>query len=171
MFTSVHAPQCQRIFCGYCGTHLSFWTEQPPTEAEYLNITLGSLRSEDIHALQELDLLPEDIEEEALRPSEQDASPAPAGLQKDEAVTRTERGGRSGDLSWFEEMLAGSRLGRTQNTRRGVGVSSDGSTRVEWEISESFDDGSGEAGSGEAATGSKRKLGDVAGKDDVKMHE
>jgi len=136
-----------------------------------MNITLGSLLSEDIRSLQELDLLPEDADEENVQPAERDTARAPLVRQENEAITLSERHGRVGGLSWFEEMLAGSRLGRTKNIRRGAGVSSDGSTRVEWEISEFFDSGSGEAGLAETSAGSKRKLGEVGGNEDVRMHE
>lgn len=166
-FTPLHSPHVQRIFCGYCGTHLSYWTEQPPSEADFLNITLGSLLNEDIRALQDLDLIPEDIDPNDVHPSQETAVQAPAVRQReDQTLTRTERTGRSGGLSWFEEMLDGSRLGRTQNIRRGVGVSSDGNTRVEWEVSEYVDDGSGEGNQ----TGSKRKIGEI-GNDDVRMQD
>ncbi|KIW28700.1 uncharacterized protein PV07_08338 [Cladophialophora immunda] len=179
-FTPLHTPHSQRVFCGYCGTHLSFWTEQPPEEAEYMNITLGSLLSEDLRALQDLDLLPEDVEAEgsaddaqqftmsgALQQGDQAAAEAAAIQQQNQPLTRTQRSGRTGGLTWFEEMLDGSRLGRTQNTRRGVGISNDGLTRVEWEVSEYFDDGSDEPL--QTATGSKRKIGDVGKDEDATM--
>ncbi|KIX07590.1 uncharacterized protein Z518_02243 [Rhinocladiella mackenziei CBS 650.93] len=151
IFTPRHIPHCRRIFCGYCGTHLSFWTEQPPSEAEYMNITLGSLLSEDIRALQDLDLLPEDAEPQDVLSTEQGSVQAPAGQQ---ALARTGRRGITGTLSWFEEMLDGSRLSRTHNIRKGVGVSADGSTTVEWEITEYFDDGTGESQEAQTSTGS-----------------
>ncbi|KIW88890.1 uncharacterized protein Z519_10374 [Cladophialophora bantiana CBS 173.52] len=177
IFTPLHTPHSQRVFCGYCGTHLSFWTEQPAEEAEYMNITLGSLLSEDLRALQDLDLLPEDVDTEestddaqqfmmsgALQQSDDDAAQGATTQQKNQPLTRTQRSGRTGGLTWFEEMLDGSRLGRTQNTRRGVGVSNDGWTQVEWEVSEYFDDGSEEL-----PTGSKRKIGDVGKDEDAAM--
>ena len=134
-----------------------------------MNITLGSLSSQDIHSLQELDLLPEDFEPGDVQPSDKTAVQAPATPQQQEqAVTRTEWSGRIGGLSWFEEMLDGSRLGRTQNSRRGIGISSDGSTSVEWEISEYYDDGTEQA----TPPGvSKRKIGDVGEDDEVEMAE
>ncbi|EXJ85869.1 hypothetical protein A1O1_06238 [Capronia coronata CBS 617.96] len=165
-FSPVHEPHSQRVFCGYCGTHLSYWTEQPSTEAEYMNITLGSLLSRDLQALQDLDLLPEDFDMEDVQPSQQSQVQPPTeqaviSQGNQPGLTRTQRTGKRGGLSWFEELLEGSRLGRTQNIRRGVGVSADGSTSVEWEISEYIDDGSDELESASTPTGSKRKIGDV----------
>lgn len=133
-----------------------------------MNITLGSLLSQDLHALQDLDLLPEDLDLEDVQNTQQSLVGAPTeqavvSQAATQGLTRTRRAGRSGGLSWFEELLEGSRLGRTQNIRRGVGVSADGSTSVEWEISEYVDDGSEELESASTPTGSKRKIGDVAG--------
>ncbi|ETI29409.1 hypothetical protein G647_01862 [Cladophialophora carrionii CBS 160.54] len=179
IFTPLHAPSSQRVFCGYCGTHLSFWTEHPPEEAEYMNITLGSLVNEDLQALQELDLLPDAASSEGTDDNEQltmsgglgqDDSTTVDGSTKQQTrpVTRTQRSGRTGGLTWFEEMLDGSRLGRVQNTRRGIGITNDGSTRVEWEVSEYLDDGSATPGT---PTSSKRKIEDVAQDDDVRMQQ
>ncbi|KAI1609073.1 hypothetical protein EDD37DRAFT_137810 [Exophiala viscosa] len=165
-FSPLHTPHTQRIFCGYCGTHLSFWSEQPPSEADFLNITLGSLVNDDIRALQDLELVPGDFDPDDVRPSQTTTEQAPATQRDDQNLTRTGHNGQSGDLSWFEEMLDGSRLGRTHNIRRGVGVSSDGNTRVEWEVSEYVDDGTADA----HQTGSKRKIGDI-GNDDEKMED
>ncbi len=146
-----------------------------------MNISLGSLLTEDLQALEELNLLPEDIKLEGVDDTDEEltmsgglghgdssAVAAPAQQQEDQSMKLTQRSGKAGGVSWFEEMLDGSRLGRTQNTRRGVGVSTDGSTRVEWEISEYFDDGS-EAP--HTPTGSKRKISEVAKDDDVSMHQ
>ncbi|KAJ9499435.1 hypothetical protein LTR99_009604 [Exophiala xenobiotica] len=164
-FTPLHSPHTQRVFCGYCGTHLSYWTEQPPSEADFMNIALGSLLGRDIQALQELDLLPEDVQTENVQTPQQPAVQTPAKQEQTQGLTRMEPSDRAGSLSWFEEMLDGSRLGRTQNVRRGIGVSPDGKTRVEWEISEFLEEGSGEP---QTPTGSKRKIGDVAD-EDLKM--
>ncbi len=134
-----------------------------------MNITLGSLLAEDIRALQDLDLLPEDFEPDDIQPPGQGVIAAQSTQQDSQALTQTQRSGRSGGISWFEELLEGSRLGRVQNLRRGVGLSSDGSTRVEWEISEFYDDGNED--SELASTGAKRKIGDVGGNDDMTMQE
>ena len=143
-----------------------------------MNITLGSLLSEELHTLQDLDILPEDADLQstddaqrltmsgALTQGDSSAEEAPARQQENQPLTRTQQSGRTGGVSWFEEMLDGSRLGRTQNTRRGVGVSNDGSTRVEWEVSEYYDD---DTEAPKTPTGSKRKLGEVDKDEDVSM--
>ena len=65
---------------------------------------------------------------------------------------------------WFEEMIQGSDLGRIKR-RRGRETSSDGRTKVEWEITE-FESGEGDVG---AANSGKRKLGSLGHGDDVDM--
>ncbi|KAJ6191339.1 hypothetical protein N7519_001360 [Penicillium mononematosum] len=117
-----HAPQTQRVFCGYCGTPLTFWTEEPIEESNFMSVTIGSLLVDDQRALDDLRLLPRDFDEEA----------PPCGA--------VERGG----IPWFEEMVEGSRLGRLMRSRRGMGVSDDQSTSIQWEFSEWHDDGTGE---------------------------
>jgi hypothetical protein len=127
---------------------------------------VGSLLGDDIRALEDLDLLPQDAE---IGPVTQGDGAADTHLDRSVASTdndmmRTERRGTSGDLSWFEEMISGSALGRTQRIRRGMGVSADGTKRVEWEVTEA------EASDEDSDTGTrrgKRKLGDVGGHDDV----
>lgn len=145
-----------------------------------MSITLGSLFTDDLKALQELDLLPSDTDAEALQSrgtqgTPQDASPAlPIAVAEEHDLqlkTQSQHRGRTGGLSWFEELLEGSRLGHGQKTRRGQGVSADGSTRIEWEVSEYFEDGTQLSDSKQPTpTSSKRKLDEIAEGDDVKMH-
>ena len=49
----------KRHFCGFCGTPLSYWSENPKSEAEFISLTLGSLVGDDLRDLDELGLLPE----------------------------------------------------------------------------------------------------------------
>lgn len=169
-FTPLHAPHCKRIFCGFCGTPLTYWTEEPVSESDYLQVTVGSLLGDDIRALEDLDLLPQDVEVDTLTQAD-----APANTDQDKVVTstsnattRTERSGTTGDLPWFEEMISGSALGRTQRTRRGMGMSADGTTRVEWEVTEI---GAGDDDSDSGTGRGKRKIGDVGSHDGVQMAE
>lgn len=160
-FSPLEAPHVKRNFCGFCGTHLSYWTEEPPDESEYMNVTIGSLRGEDLRALDELDLLPEDMSKDAIATS---LSAEGSALERNQLSPLTLSGG---DVPWFEEMIEGSRLGRTEKTRRGVVISGDGRTRVEWEVSE-FDD------EGPQTPRGKRKLEDDSRQgdeddDDVQM--
>ncbi|PHH52747.1 hypothetical protein CFIMG_005694RA [Ceratocystis fimbriata CBS 114723] len=48
------SSSCRRNFCGFCGTPLSFWSEEPRSEAEYIQVSLGSMAREDLHDLEEL---------------------------------------------------------------------------------------------------------------------
>lgn len=152
-FTPEDEPYAKRNFCGYCGTHLTYWTEQPSSESDFLSVTVGSLRGEDLRNLEELGLLSEDAPTSSISSQVPDSS-------SNGTINRTETQGTTDGLPWFEEMIEGSRLGRVSKIRRGVGRSADGSTTVEWEVTEWTDDGSGiEQGGG---TG-KRKLGALGG--------
>lgn len=135
-------------------------------------MTLGSLLGEDIRALEELDLLPEGEEEEGPEEESPDLhqghAVVPVNGQQDHTIATSTRYGRHGGLDWFEEMIHGSRLGRTHKTRRGVGVSQDGSSTVQWEISE-YEEATPDADSINA--GAKRKIGEVGVEDDVTMKE
>jgi hypothetical protein len=169
-FTPAREPHSKRYFCGFCGTHLTYWSEIPEDEADYVNVTVGSLFGDDLRTLGELGLLPDDAEDigvvEKSEPQATERNENAEVARHDAAVHRTVGQGIEGDMTWMEEMLDGSRLGKTQKTKRGVGRSSDGTTTVEWEITEIFDDGSEpEPGPGRA----KRKLGDVVPGGDAHM--
>ncbi|KAJ5089251.1 hypothetical protein N7532_007935 [Penicillium argentinense] len=166
-FSPAHAPQTRRVFCGFCGTPLSFWTEEPRGEAEFMSVAIGSLFGEDQRLLEDLDLLPADLDDDESDDEDENegkddiqdevsgSAVAPPGIS---SVVVPSFGG-SGDLSrnfrhgtregmlggipWFEEMVEGSRLGRLMRARRGKGVSDDQSTSIEWEVSEWHDDSSG----------------------------
>jgi len=134
-----------------------------------MNVTLGSLRERDLLALEELDLLPEDVD-----PTEaghrQGENPTQAALvtsaptesravtAADNAVARTSRSGTTGGLSWFEEMIEGSQLGYHSKSRKGRSTSADGTTTVSWEISEYY---GGDEGEAQISSSSKRKAGDI----------
>ncbi|KAJ5774959.1 Glutathione-dependent formaldehyde-activating enzyme/centromere protein V [Penicillium paradoxum] len=154
-FSPRHAPQTKRVFCGFCGTPLTFWTEEPLEESNFMSIAIGSLFSEDQRILDDLNLLPEDLDEEvpganvsvssALAPASETASssiivPSLSGFSD---ISRSLQHDRTGGIPWFEEMVEGSRLGRLMRSRRGMGVSDDQSTTIQWEFSEWHDDGTG----------------------------
>ncbi len=164
IFTPPREPHCKRIFCGYCGTHLTYWSEAPEDNAEYMNVTVGSLFGEDLRALEDLGLLPDDVNEKDVvemhpEPPVAEAAESVKVARRDDNVQRSVRRGVEGDITWMEEMTDGSRLGRLQKTKRGLGKTTDGTTIVEWEITEVVENGSEqEPGAGRG----KRKLGDVA---------
>ncbi|KAI0022052.1 hypothetical protein F4780DRAFT_735391 [Xylariomycetidae sp. FL0641] len=144
----------RRNFCGFCGTPLSYWSENPRSEADYIQLTLGSLLTEDLHDLEEMGLLPDDTEQE----DQMDIVPSPVRANTSRQLVGRDHTG----IPWFESLLAGSRLGN-MHTTRGVRQSRDGRVRVEFEITEwTGDEGADEgdeAGSESSATG-KRKRGD-----------
>ncbi|KAJ5578584.1 Glutathione-dependent formaldehyde-activating enzyme/centromere protein V [Penicillium hispanicum] len=151
IFSPRHAPHTRRIFCGFCGTPLTYWTEDPREEANFMSIAIGSLLSEDQRALEDLHLLPEDFDDEAshadistsaLTPSLAKASSVIVpSFEETPDISRSFRRGTADGIPWFEEMVEGSRLGRLMRAKRGMGVSDDNSTSIEWEISEWHEDG------------------------------
>lgn len=148
VYTHPSQEHAKRHFCGFCGTPLSYWSEEPRTEAEYINLTLGSLLQEDLQDLEDLGLIPEESESE---PEEkQIGSP-----HRDNALRQ------SFGVPWFDGMVEGTRLGRMRRTH-GIQRSDDGTVKVEWEIIEESDgpdsaDVDMETGS---ASSGKRKLQD-----------
>ncbi|CAK37400.1 hypothetical protein CBS63078_5173 [Aspergillus niger] len=170
IFSPRHAPHTQRVFCGYCGTPLTYWSEDPREEAEYMSVSIGSLFGDDQRMLEDLELLPpespphssdeeREADEEQEQPAkrkekvvvspataQQSAHPSDVVIPSRSAVSRSYRHGTLGGIPWFEEMVEGSRLGRMMKTRRGVGVSDDQSTSFEWEISEWTSDNTQAAG-------------------------
>ena len=116
-----------------------------------MSVAIGTLFGEDQRALEDLNLLPEDIEEapDADVPSSSalesslgtsTASVIVPSFQDSPKIQRSFRSGTVGGIPWFEEMIEGSRLGRLMRSKRGMGISDDGSTSIEWEISEWHDD-------------------------------
>ena len=86
------------------------------------------------------------------------------GTEGAQDVVRKDQGREVRGTPWFEEMIQGSELGRIKR-RRGGGTSSDGYTKVEWEITE-YETGDGDLA---AANTGKRKLGSLDHGDDVEM--
>ncbi|KAI1457174.1 hypothetical protein F4805DRAFT_202956 [Annulohypoxylon moriforme] len=118
-----------RQFCGFCGTTLTYWTEDPVTEAGYIQVTLGSLLSEDLYDLDDMGLVPEEPEQE----HEQDRMDIEPTSQTGQA---TQSSGRDfTGVPWFENLTSGSRLGSIYTSKR-VEESHDGRIRVEYEITE-----------------------------------
>ncbi len=157
-YTSPQEQSSKRHFCGFCGTPLSFWSESPPSEAEYISLTLCSLTGSDLRDLEDLGLLPQ----EALEDAEDDK-------EKVENVTSVTdnsllHGQATGQLPWFEAMVKGSRLGKVKRSW-GHRRSDSGRFKIEWEIMEWTDDGTE---GGEAVAG-KRKIGEL-GEDETMEH-
>ncbi|KAF9871623.1 hypothetical protein CkaCkLH20_10821 [Colletotrichum karsti] len=155
VFESSSSHPSKRYFCGFCGTPLSYWTELPHTEADYIHLTLASLCGQDLRDLEDLGLIPEQEETE-----QQPAVPTTVTV-----VGRETRG-----VPWFDNMIEGSRLGNLRRNQVVDHSSRDGGNiRVEWEIVEwtDADDGNDLASETEdvdMTTGNlgngKRKLGE-----------
>ncbi|EHK41166.1 uncharacterized protein TrAtP1_004591 [Trichoderma atroviride] len=150
VYTHPSQDYSKRHFCGFCGTPLSYWSEEPRSEAEFINLTLGSLLREDIRDLEDIGLIPQDGDEDA-----------PSGGEAAPAATPTKRTAlqQSFGVPWFDGLIEGSRLG---NMRRSYGTrrSRDGQTSIEWDIVEFSENGGGESAEGDAALThlGKRKL-------------
>ncbi|RSL47027.1 hypothetical protein CEP53_010082 [Fusarium sp. AF-6] len=124
VYTHPSQEYSKRHFCGYCGTPLSYWSEDPRSEADYINLTLGSLLREDLRDLEDMGLIPEEGEQQRT------TSERPA-----EVVGRSTALRQSYGVPWFDGMVEGTRLGSMRRSQ-GVRQSQNGRVRVEWEIVE-----------------------------------
>ena len=136
-YTGPQEESCKRHFCGFCGTPLSYWSESPPEEKEFISVTLGSLSGDDLRSLEELGLF--DAAE----------NEGPDGVLSEDLVGQEKDG-----LPWFETLVEGSKLGNMQRSW-GSTQSGNGRVKVEWEIVEWTDDGETEI------LPAKRKIGEV----------
>ncbi|KAL2833930.1 hypothetical protein BJY01DRAFT_239368 [Aspergillus pseudoustus] len=178
IFSPQHAPHTQRVFCGFCGSPLTYWSEEPREEAEYMSVTIGSLSGDDQRLLEDLDLIPQ-RERSERSTSEEDNIPTAAQASESASSTfvtppvgpgrslsQAYRQGTTSGIPWFEEMIEGSELGRLMKTRCGIGVSDDQLTTIEWEVSEWTDKDTETRGSSAQAVG-KRKRGGHTGMEDT----
>jgi hypothetical protein len=153
VYTHPSQQHSKRQFCGFCGTPLSYWSESPFTEAEFINLTLGSLLREDIRDLEDLGLLPE-LEND--HDGESEASRAvTADTHKGTALRQ------SFGVPWFDGLVEGTRLGNLRRSQ-GIQMSQDGRVEIEWEIVEHSDDANGSSDL-QMSTPVKRKLQDREG--------
>ncbi|KAL2201552.1 hypothetical protein P885DRAFT_73892 [Corynascus similis CBS 632.67] len=164
-------PHAMRHFCGFCGTPLSYWSESPPSEADFIRLTLGSLLPKDLGDLEEWGLAfpgsgydsgssgagtpPSSEEEEADDKTEdkRDEEGVHTGIstgtegRRDKGELRESGWGRVGVLPWFETLTEGSRLGATLRRTKGGGTDPTGRVKIEWEVTEwsAEDDEGGES--------------------------
>ena len=117
---------------------MSYWTEDPREEGEFIWVTVGSLRGSDLRDLEDLGFLPEEGVDEA---------------QGKGLMTEGSEEGKVG-LPWFETLVEGSRLGRMRKSW-GSREGRNGRFKIEWEIVEWTED---EGNNGAAG---KRKLGEL----------
>lgn len=139
---------------------MSYWSESPPSEAEYISLTLGSLSASDLRDLDELGLLPTEALGE-LEVEDKTGGAVPSTMIIGEGGLHGEG---QGVVPWFESMLQGSSLGKVRRSR-GMRQTQDGRVRMEWEIVELLPDD--EAAEGDTQATGKRKLGDVESHDAV----
>lgn len=172
VFENPREGHTRRHFCGFCGTPLTYWSEHPRAEADYIQVTVGSLCREDLGDLDEMGLLPDSpVEGQTPQLSLSGAARDPAaraasdGASEGAAVTSTSN---TASIPWFDSLVAGSSLGGRLKTTRGTRESADGATRVEWEILEYDEDGGDDHKTPPSSNG-KRKLGDRDDVDDDRM--
>lgn len=166
VYTSPREQHTMRHFCGFCGTPLSYWSEEPRSEAEFIQLTLGSLHNEDLGDLEDLGLVPdsEGSSRAASPPPSADVAASVASLEQSELGRQVAtRGHREvfGGIPWFDSLVEGSRLGRRLGNVRaskGGGQSRDGTVRYEWEVVE-YTEGEDDDGNVTSRSG-KRKLDD-----------
>ncbi|KAI2471475.1 hypothetical protein F4781DRAFT_429371 [Annulohypoxylon bovei var. microspora] len=118
-----------RQFCGFCGTPLTYWTEDPITEAGYIQVTLGSLLTEDLYDLDDMGLVPDEPDQK-LNQDTMDIAPTPEINQATQSSGHNATG-----IPWFENLTLGSRLGSIYAATR-VEESRGGRIWVEYEITE-----------------------------------
>lgn len=152
----------RRHFCGFCGTPLSFWSETPPSEANYIRLALGSLSTEDLDELDEWARAGDQSDNEEEQEEEEEEKAPRETLKRaklDDAPP--DRITSSTGLPWFDSFVEGSRLSRhllrqqqqqkqlhlqQQSQSRGgshirrhnagSAQSADGTVHVEWEVLE-----------------------------------
>lgn len=155
-----------RHFCGFCGTPLSYWSEEPRTEADFIQLTLGSLHNDDLGDLEDLGLLGDsEVSSRAASPPPSGDAVMIGGSPEQGELSRqvATRGHREvfGGLPWFDSLVEGSRLGRRLGNVRaskGSGHTPDGTVRYEWEVVE-YTEGGDDDGNDTPRSG-KRKLDD-----------
>ncbi|ROW12616.1 hypothetical protein VMCG_00154 [Cytospora schulzeri] len=169
----------RRHFCGFCGTPLTYWHERPRSEADYIQVTIGSLCREDLGDLEEMGLIPSSPSSEGERlelPARGGREPDQATAQGDQApvgATSTSLqpvGRETLSIPWIDSIVEGSSLGGRLKGTKGTRQSADGTTRIEWEIVEYNGEGDDDGGSsGPSSNNGKRKLDDRDDTDDRLM--
>lgn len=118
VYTHPSQQHSKRQFCGYCGTPLSYWSEEPEVEAGYISLTLGSLLREDLRDLEDMGLIPDQSDEEG----------SPGTTSSESTALR-----QSHSVPWFDALVEGSQLGKL-GRKHGIQKSEDSSVRIEWEV-------------------------------------
>ena len=169
VYTHPTQQHSKRHFCGFCGTPLSYWSESPYTEADYIHLTLGSLLREDLADLEDMGLIPEPDDSSSSSSPEEEGEGERGAASAAAVPVRSTALRESYGVPWFDGMVEGTRLGRMRRSQ-GIQRSQDGNVNIEWEIVE-YTDGTGQGVGGNSAAdedvemGSskpgKRKLGEM----------
>jgi hypothetical protein len=172
VYTHPTQQHSKRHFCGYCGTPLSYWSEEPYSEADFINLTLGSLLRQDLADLEDMGLIPDQSDGDDSPPAATTTAVTGGTTTTDTPMTVTVGPTRNTALResygvpWFDGLVEGTRLGRMRRAQ-GIQRSRDGKVKIEWEVVEYADDGTpqdrGEEEDVEmgSSTPGKRKLEDV----------
>ncbi|KUI59204.1 hypothetical protein VP1G_06445 [Cytospora mali] len=167
----------RRHFCGFCGTPLTYWSDHPRSEAEYIQVTMGSLCREDLGDLEDLGLIPGSPVSEGERlelPTRGGREPDQASTGQGNQATGTTStdpqpvGRETLSIPWIDSIVEGSSLGGRLKGTKGTRQSADGTTRIEWEIVEFNAEGDDDEAGSSSSNNGKRKLGD---RDDVDDHQ
>lgn len=136
VYTHPTQEHSKRHFCGYCGTPLSYWSESPLSEAEYINLTLGSLMQEDLADIEDMGLLSdsESIEEKDKGGESSEAPEASVPATTTGAMGHTSLRA-SYSVPWFEGLVESARLGNMTRSH-GIKTTQDGKVKIEWEVVE-----------------------------------
>jgi hypothetical protein len=67
-YTHPSHSRSKRHFCGFCGTPISYWTEEPASEAGFICVALGSLMRDDLVLLDVLGLVGDGGRDDTLGP-------------------------------------------------------------------------------------------------------
>lgn len=150
-------PATRRQFCGYCGTHLTAFED---SEADFINVTLGSLLQDSLEQLEALDLLPTSDDEDA---EETDRSASQIARTAEPQNTMARHKMQYRGIPYFESMVEDSRLGKIKH-QKGSHRSQDGHTTVQWEVTE-FEgtDEPMQENVEPMSAGKRRKLGSAVG--------
>ncbi|KAK4242448.1 hypothetical protein C8A03DRAFT_11357 [Achaetomium macrosporum] len=152
VYVPPHAQHTMRHFCGFCGTPLSFWSEEPRTEADFIHLALGSLSPRSLADLEadgkEVRVGNENQGEERMRETVVARAQGTVSAPLDKSEMRDAPPG-------LDTHTGGVKLG-TFRTSMGWGSDRSGAVRVEWEVVEWSDDDTAE-------NPLKRKLNEVEG--------
>ncbi|SPN98371.1 uncharacterized protein DNG_01416 [Cephalotrichum gorgonifer] len=163
----IHSSDAQKIFCGFCGTPVTYWSPEGHREADYINVTLGSLYDEDVDDLEAMGLVPtadDDEDDTSSTPSEKKATITGQGTATRGPEAATAAGSKGpasttaaddalglfirefSEIPWFDALVDGSALGRLTKKRKVAAAQSAPKVVLNWDVVEWPDSDSPEPG-------------------------